>query len=85
MFADGMQVCVALTLGPCHQFVKGGVAMLGIPDFWIVCAYILCIVSAVLCVIYGVYNWNRGHENEAQQILEEDEWAKAEEEVEAKL
>jgi hypothetical protein len=58
--------------------------MLGIPDLWISCAYLLCILSAVLCVVYGVYNWNRGNENETQQIQEEGAWAK-DEEVEAKL
>jgi hypothetical protein len=31
-----------------------------------------------------VYNWNRGNENETQQIQEEGAWAK-DEEVEAKL
>ena len=36
--------------------------MLGIPDFGIWSAYVLSILSAVACVAYGLYNWNRGGE-----------------------
>jgi hypothetical protein len=32
--------------------------MFGIPDPQIWLAYILCITSAVLCVVYGVTHWN---------------------------
>lgn len=35
--------------------------MLGIPDASVLLAIILCIGSAVLCVVYGVVNWNRGN------------------------
>ncbi|MCX8129240.1 MAG: hypothetical protein N3I35_03960 [Clostridia bacterium] len=59
--------------------------MLGIPDFWIWSAYVLCVLSAVACVIYGLYNWNKGGDDEAQQILEESKWEEAEAELEAKL
>ena len=34
--------------------------MLGIDDPWIWSAYVLCLASTILCVIYGVINWNRG-------------------------
>lgn len=59
--------------------------MFGIPDIWISSAYILCILSAVLCVVYGIYNWNKGGDNEQQQVMEEQLWEKAEKEIEAKL
>jgi hypothetical protein len=36
--------------------------MLGIQDIWVLLAYLLCIVSAILCVVYGALNWNRGDE-----------------------
>lgn len=52
--------------------------MLGIPDFWIWSAYLLCILCAILCVVYGLYNWNKGAENELNQIKEEGTWEKAE-------
>jgi hypothetical protein len=51
--------------------------MLGIPDFWISIVYVLCVLSAVLCVAYGLYNWNKGGDNEKQQIEEEKKWEKA--------
>ena len=58
--------------------------MLGIEDPWIWGVYILCIISALLCVIYGIINWNRGGEEEAQEIIEETAWEMKEEEMEEK-
>lgn len=45
--------------------------MMGFTDGWIALAYILCICSALLCVIYGVLNWNRGVQDENMQASEE--------------
>ena len=59
-------------------------SMLGIEDPWIWGVYILCIISALLCVIYGIINWNRGGEEEAQEIIEETAWEMKEEEMEEK-
>lgn len=59
--------------------------MLGLPDFGIWSVYMLCILSAAACVIYGIYNWNRGDEDELKQIQEEKEWEKAEEKVQESL
>jgi hypothetical protein len=59
--------------------------MLGIPDFWIYSAYILCLLSTVLCVVYGAWNWNRGAEDESRQIDEEKKWEAGEEKVENNL
>ncbi|NLW85567.1 MAG: hypothetical protein GXY38_01700 [Planctomycetes bacterium] len=36
--------------------------MLGIEDPYVLAAYLLCIASTALCVIYGIVNWNRGDE-----------------------
>ena len=36
--------------------------MLGIPDPGVWLAYVLCIVSVAVCVIYGWANWNKGDE-----------------------
>jgi hypothetical protein len=36
--------------------------MLGIPDPGVWSAYLLCILSVFLCVIYGIINWNKGDE-----------------------
>lgn len=42
--------------------------MLGIPDPWIWSAFLLSILSAAACVVYGLINWNKGAENEQTQI-----------------
>lgn len=55
--------------------------VLGIPDGWIWVAYILCIISAIICVVYGIANWNKGAENETAQVQEEKEWEKAETQI----
>lgn len=34
--------------------------MLGISDPWVAAAYVLCILSALLCVGYAWLNWNKG-------------------------
>lgn len=34
--------------------------MLGIGDFWVGSAYLLCILSTLFCVIYSVVTWNEG-------------------------
>lgn len=49
--------------------------LLGIQDVWVWLAYILSILSTVLCVIYGLINWNKGEE----PVKPEDvNWAKEE-------
>ena len=59
--------------------------MLGIPDFWIWGAYLLCLLSMVACVVYGMVNWNRGGEDEPRQIAEEGVWEEQEKKVEEVL
>jgi len=59
--------------------------VLGINDPWIVAAYLLCIASTVLCVVYGLINWNRGSEKENEQIKEEAGWEEKEKQVEEAL
>ncbi len=51
--------------------------MLGIQDGWVVLAYLLCILSSVLCVLYGAANWNKGEEPVTPEDME---WAKEEKE-----
>lgn len=58
--------------------------VLGIEDPWIWGAYVLCILSMLLCVAYGAINWNKGAEDEEEQIKEEIEWHKKEKEMEEK-
>ena len=59
--------------------------MLGIPDFWIAGAFMLCIISTLACVVYGIVNWNRGAENEDAELSEELAWEKKETEIEKNM
>lgn len=59
--------------------------MLGIPDFFIVSSFLLCLLSAAFCVVYGVINWNKGNENEADEIKEELAWQEKENKIEELL
>ena len=56
--------------------------VLGIDDPWVWGAYILTILSMLLCVVYGALNWNKGAEDEEEQIKEEMEWHKQEKTME---
>ena len=56
--------------------------MLGLTDVGILLAYLLCILSAVLCVVYGIINWNKGLDSEEKVDTDwEKEEVKIEEEV----
>ncbi len=56
--------------------------MFGIDDPQIWSAYLLCILSAVFCVLYGIVNWNKGDE---PVHLEDKLWVKEEKSVEEQL
>ena len=58
--------------------------MLGIQGFGVWLAYILCIASALLCVVWGILKWNA----EEKSIEPEEEvrhWAEEEDKVEEDL
>jgi hypothetical protein len=59
-----------------------GEAMFGIKDPWVAAAFLLCLLSSLLCVIYGLIRWNRGEEPIQRDDLE---WAEHEQEVEEEL
>lgn len=59
--------------------------IIGIPDFNILAVYLLCILSTLACVVYGLYNWNKGGETEIQQIKEEVEWEIGQQKIDADL
>jgi hypothetical protein len=58
--------------------------VLGIDDPGIWGVYLLCIFSTLLCVIYGIVNWNREGELEAVEIREEAAWEAEEDEMQKK-
>ena len=56
--------------------------ILGIEDGLISLVYLLCILSSLLCVIYGLVTWNRG----GDEIEPEDlKWATEEKKVEEEI
>ena len=58
--------------------------MLGIEDQWVSIAYILCIVSALLCLVWGIIKWNKDDpESESEDEIRQ--WAEEEDRVEEKL
>jgi len=59
--------------------------VLGIPDFWIWSAYLLCILSALLCIVYGIVNWNKGANVDESQIKEEKTWEEKDPELKENL
>ena len=60
------------------------IIVIGIDDPWIWGVYLLCILSSLLCVIYGIVNWNREGELEALEMKEEAAWEESEEEMQEK-
>ena len=55
--------------------------MLGLQDNSIFTAYMLSILSALGCIVYGLLNWNKGGKDEAQQIREEESWESDEQKI----
>jgi hypothetical protein len=57
----------------------GAKEMLGISGWGCWLAYIFCILSTILCVIYGIAMWNRGaEEGDEAEIIR---WVKEEREI----
>ena len=56
--------------------------MLGFGDVWVFLAFILCILSMIICVIYGAVNWN---EDIVHDEVDTEKWMKEEIEIEKSL
>jgi len=56
--------------------------MFGIDDSLVSLVYLLCIASSLLCVLYGVFTWNRGDEPAGEEGVR---WAREEKQVEEEL
>jgi hypothetical protein len=56
--------------------------MLGLSGMGVAAAYVLTILSAALCVAYGIRNWNRPDDaEERKEIAEEAVWEKKDPEM----
>ena len=58
--------------------------MLGIQDPWVITAFILCIVSALFCLIWGILKWNQD-DPDPEPESEIKQWAQEEDRVEKEL
>ncbi len=54
--------------------------MLGMGDFSIFLAYVLCIASALACVVYGIVKWNKGAETESE-LKKDVNWEEEDKEI----
>lgn len=59
--------------------------MLGIPDPWVLTAYLLVPAGALLCIGYGASKWNKEGKVTEEEILEEKTWLKEEIEIDEEL
>jgi len=57
--------------------------MLGLGDFTVSLVFVLVILSSLLCIIYGILNWNKGQEIDEEK--QEKEWEIEEKKIEEKL
>ena len=55
--------------------------MLGLQDNSIFIAYMLSILSALGCIVYGLLNWNKGGNKEPEQTKEEQNWENDEKKI----
>ncbi|OGS27671.1 MAG: hypothetical protein A2297_09040 [Elusimicrobia bacterium RIFOXYB2_FULL_48_7] len=54
---------------------------LGLGSSGVVWAYALTILSALLCVGYGIMNWNKPAKDQSKEVEEEVKWEQKENEV----
>ena len=59
--------------------------MLGIPDFSVALAYILLIISTIVCAVYGFINWNKGDEVDNDELEHKKTWMKEKLEIDSKV
>ena len=59
--------------------------MLGLGDGWVVAAYTLCISSTLLCIIYGIMNWNKEADVDTRPDAAAGEWIKEEIEIDKQI
>ncbi|NPV00566.1 MAG: hypothetical protein HPY53_04205 [Brevinematales bacterium] len=59
--------------------------VLGIPDPSIWVAYLLLIFLTLLCIVYGIVNWNKEGDISDEEAKEEKQWSKEEIELEEEV
>lgn len=56
--------------------------MFGIHDTSVLLAFLLCIISTLLCLVYGIVQWNKGSD---EPKSEDAAWVKHEIDIDNKL
>lgn len=56
--------------------------MLGFPGIGVTLAYLLVIAVTVLCMVYGIVNWNKGGNVPEKEWEQEKKWNQKEIEIE---
>lgn len=59
--------------------------MFGLNDVGVSLAFSLSVLASLLCVVYGLLNWNREGDTEAEEMTEELEWEKKEQAIDETL
>ncbi|MEJ5283743.1 MAG: symporter small accessory protein [Brevinematia bacterium] len=47
---------------------------LGLEGFGAFLAFISCFIATIICVVYGIVNWNKPKEDIEEEIKEEIKW-----------
>lgn len=58
--------------------------MLGLEGIAVPLGFVLTILSTILCIIYGLLNWNKGYITE-EELQQEKTWKKSEAKVQSTL
>lgn len=59
--------------------------ILGLQDPWVAIAFLLCVLSAALCVVWGLVRWNKEPHFGEEPETEVRKWAEEEDRVEEEL
>jgi hypothetical protein len=59
--------------------------MLGFADIWVFLGFGLTVLSCLFCLLYGIINWHKGHQEKEGDYREEIRWEKEEIELIEKL
>ena len=57
----------------------------GFADFSVFLAYSLVFLSAAVCIIYGIVNWNKEGDVSVEENEEEKKWLKTEIEIDEEI
>lgn len=59
--------------------------MLGIDDPAIYLGYLAAIFSLIACIIYGIIYWNKGMEQDEEEIEKDLEWENKDEQIQSEI